>query len=86
MSGGSPTNGVVDNYDDMTPIPIISYNKTNNRLVVKNPVQTTEDVIVDGSITNNILQGQLNSKAPLYQPTFTGFFQLMELFQLIMAI
>jgi hypothetical protein len=52
MSGGSPINGVVDNYDDMTPIPIISYSWINNGLVINNPVQTTEDVIVDGNITN----------------------------------
>ena len=55
MSGGSPINGVVDNYDDMTPIPVISYNQTNNTLVINNPVQTTEDVIVDGNIINTSL-------------------------------
>ena len=52
MSRGSPTNGVVDNYDDMTHMPTISYNLVNNGLVINNPVRTTEDVIVDGNITN----------------------------------
>ena len=42
MSGGSPTNGVVDNYDNMTPIPVISYNQTNNTLVINNPVQSPQ--------------------------------------------
>ena len=35
-------------------------------------MQTTEAVIVDGSITNTNVQEQLNSKAPLNNPTFTG--------------
>ena len=42
MSGGSPTNGVADSYDDMTPIPVISYNQTNNTLVIHNPAQTPQ--------------------------------------------
>ena len=70
MSGGSPNNGVVDSYDGMTPIPVISYNPTNNALVINNPVQTTESITVDGSITNANLQSQLDSKAPLNNPTF----------------
>ena len=39
MSGGSPNHGVVDSYDDMTPIPVISYNYA---LVINNPVQANK--------------------------------------------
>ena len=44
MSGGSPHDGVVDSYDDMTPIPVISYNPTNNALVINNPAQANEGI------------------------------------------
>ena len=44
MSGGSPNDGVVDSYDGMTPIPVISYNPTNNALVINNPVQANEGI------------------------------------------
>ena len=43
MSGGSPV-------DDMTPMPVISYNQTNNELafnnalVFNNPVQITAGI------------------------------------------
>ena len=30
------------------------------------------DITLDGSITNNDIQGQLDLKAPLNNPTFTG--------------
>ena len=36
MSGDTRIDGVVDSYDDMTPIPVISYNPTNNALVFSN--------------------------------------------------
>ena len=44
MSRGSPNNGVVDTYDGMTPIPAISYNPTNNALMIFNPVQANEGI------------------------------------------
>ena len=44
MSGGSPNHGVVDSYDGMTPIPGISYNPTNNALVINNPAQANEGI------------------------------------------
>ena len=44
MSGGNPLDGIVVTYDDMTPIPVISYDQTNNALVFDNPVQTTLEV------------------------------------------
>ena len=50
MSGGSPDNGVVGSYDDMTPIPVISYSPTNNAVVINNPAQTTENITVDGRL------------------------------------
>ena len=36
--------GIVVNYDDMTPVPALSYNSTNNALVFNNPVQTTAGI------------------------------------------
>ena len=72
MSGGSPNDGVVGSYDGMTPIPVIPYSPTNNALVINNPVQTAEDITIEYSITNANLQEQLDSKAPLNNPTFTG--------------
>ena len=44
MYSGSPNDGVVDSYDDMTPIPVISYNPTNNDLVINNPAQANEGI------------------------------------------
>ena len=41
MSGGSQIDGLVTSYDDITPIPVISYDQTNNALVFNNLVQTT---------------------------------------------
>ena len=81
MSGGSPINGVVDNYDDMTPIPIISYNLINNTLVINNPVQTPQvaahpsqnnfnDIKTPGIYHYEILGGPPN--APTTSPNFTS--------------
>ena len=44
MSGRNQIDGIVVSYDDMTPIPVISYNPTNNALVFNNPLQTTEGI------------------------------------------
>ena len=44
MSAGSPVDGAVDSYAGMTPIPAISYNPTNNALVINNPVQANERI------------------------------------------
>ena len=44
MSGGTRIHGIVDSYDDMTPIPVISYNPTNNALVINNPAQANEGI------------------------------------------
>ena len=44
MSGGIQIDGIVASYDDMTHVPISSYNPTNNALLFSNPLQTTEGV------------------------------------------
>ena len=44
MSGGSQIDGIVASYDDITPIPVISYDQTNNALVFNNPAQTTKGI------------------------------------------
>ena len=44
MSRGSPHDGVVESYDGMTSIQIISYNATNNALVINNPAQANEGI------------------------------------------
>ena len=44
MSGGNLHDGTVVSCDDMTPIPVISYNPTNNALVFKDPVQTNDGI------------------------------------------
>ena len=41
MTEGNPLYGVVSNFSDMIPIPIISNNHTNNSLVFNNEIQTT---------------------------------------------
>ena len=41
-----PTEGLVIDYSGMTPIPIITYNSTNNTMEFNNPIQT-----VSGSST-----------------------------------
>ena len=51
MPGGSPMDGIVDSYDDMTPRPVISYDQTNNALAFDNPVQTTEGIASSESET-----------------------------------
>ena len=43
--------GIVDSYDDMTPIPMISYDQTNNALVFNDPMQTTEGIASSESET-----------------------------------
>ena len=125
--------GIVVSYDDMTPIPVISYNKTNRQQAQRRQkakpqssthqlllitlcgqdametflllfiditvcsvgtIQATElmianngaprfytgeagthiigDITIVGNLTNSNLQGQLNLKAPLRNPTFSG--------------
>ena len=44
MSGGSQIYGIVVSYGDITPVPVISYNRTNNALVFNNTVQTTAGI------------------------------------------
>ena len=36
--------GLVTSYDDITPIPVISYDQTNNALVFNHPLQTTTGI------------------------------------------
>ena len=36
--------GIVVSYDDITPIPVISYDQTNNALVFNNSVQATSGI------------------------------------------
>ena len=38
--GLPPTEGLVVDYSGMTPIPIITYNSTNNTMEFNNPIQT----------------------------------------------
>ena len=44
MSGANPIQGILVNYDDVIPIPVITYNSTNNALVFNNAVQTTSGI------------------------------------------
>jgi len=44
MSGANPMKGIIVNYDDVIPIPVIIYNPTNNALVFNNAVQTTSGI------------------------------------------
>ena len=44
MSGGSPMDGILVNYDDVIPIPVIIYNPINNALVFNNAAQTTSGI------------------------------------------
>ena len=68
ISGGSPNYGVVDSYDGMTPIPIISYNPTNNALVINNPVQANEGIASAESETLDF-----NSPATFNNTTWVGY-------------
>ena len=44
MSEQAPNEGMIIDYSGLTPIPIISYNTTNNTMVFNNPVQTVSGV------------------------------------------
>jgi hypothetical protein len=44
MSEELPPQGLVTDYNDMTPIPVIKYNSTNNALIFDNPVQTSSGI------------------------------------------
>ena len=44
MSEGDQVYGVVSNFNDMIPIPIISNNQNNNAFVFNNEVQTTSGI------------------------------------------
>ena len=44
MSEGNPLDGVVTDYSEMTPIPVIKYNTTSNALIFDNPVQTSSGI------------------------------------------
>ena len=68
MSGGSPMDGIVVSYDDMTPIPAISYNPTNNALVFHTPLQTTE-----GIVSSELEPLEFNSPAIFKQSMQVGF-------------
>ena len=41
MSQGNPLDGIVTDFGDMEPIPVIQYDKTSNTLIFDNPVQTS---------------------------------------------
>ena len=41
MSEGNPLDGVVTDYSEMTPIPVIQYDSSSNAVIVDNPIQTT---------------------------------------------
>ena len=40
----SPPRGLVIDYSDMEPIPVIRYDKTNNTLIFDNPVRTSSGI------------------------------------------
>ena len=44
MSEGNPLDGIVTDYTEMTPIPIITYNTTSDALIFDNPVQTSSGI------------------------------------------
>ena len=44
MSEELPPQGLVTDYNDMTPIPVIKYNSTNNALIFDNPVQISSGI------------------------------------------
>ena len=41
MSEVNPLDGVVTDYTEMTPIPVIKYNNTSNALIFDHQIQTT---------------------------------------------
>ena len=36
--------GIVVNYDNITPIPMITYNQSSNALAFSNPIKTTAGI------------------------------------------
>ena len=44
MSEGNPLDGIVTDYTEMTPIPVIKYNTTNNALIFDIPLQTSSGI------------------------------------------
>ena len=44
MSQGNPLDGIVTDFGDMEPIPVIKYNTTSNALIFDNPVQTSSGI------------------------------------------
>ena len=85
MSEGSQTEGIVVSYDNMTPIPVISYDQTNNALVFNHQLQATKGVASSASETlefkslatfNNTIRVGYNGDfddsvpmTPLFDPT-----------------
>ena len=68
MSGESPpTEGLVIDYSGMTPMPVITYNSTNNTMVFNNPIQTVSGV---SSAANTPLV--FNSQAQFRQAVQVG--------------
>ena len=72
---------IVVSYDDVTPMPVISYNQTNNALVFNNLVQTTSGIASAESKTlefnspascNNTIRvgynGEFPDSAPMISP------------------
>ena len=41
MSEESPPTGLIMDYSNMTPVPVVTYNATNNTMVFNNAIQTT---------------------------------------------
>ena len=68
MSGESPPpEGQVIDYSGMTPIPVITYNSTNNTMTFDNPIQTVSGV---SSAANTPLV--FNSQAQFRQAVQVG--------------
>ena len=44
MSQGNPLDGIVTDFGDMEPIPVIQYDKTSNALIFDNPVKTSSGI------------------------------------------
>ena len=44
MSEELPPQGLVTDYNDMSPIPVIKYDSINNALIFDNPVQTSSGI------------------------------------------
>ena len=39
MSEGNPLDGVVTDYTEMAPIPVIQYDSSSNAIISDNPIQ-----------------------------------------------